>query len=157
MQHLDPLHGLYKPHSWVMPYFLDWGPCGRTVTHSRLYATVLRWFDRGDRDRALNLGVTWINEKDRIQSKQYLTNLDDLMASDVEIGPSIPPAPFCEWLKDLRHGDLIAGGPTTDRVDPVIATVLPGFAWALDRWRLHFPRAPFPYPFWIWPTASEPT
>lgn len=156
MKHLDPARGLYKPHAWVFTYFLDWGACGKQVKHLRLYATALRWYDRGDRDQAVTHGELWIADKDRIQSKQLLTNLGDLMASDVELGPSIPAEPFHLFLGELRHGDLIAGGHVSDRVDPSITAALPGFAWTLDQWRKHFPRAPMPWPFWIWPKPDEP-
>ena len=153
----DATPRLYRPHAWLLPYFIDWGPCGNKVQHARLYATVLRWFDRGDRDIALAHGELWIDEKRRIHSPQHLTNLGDLMASDVLISPYIPPGPFARWLIDLAHGDLITGGKTSDRIDPEIVAVLPGFAWALDRWRAHFPTAPFPYPFWIWPKWDTQT
>lgn len=145
----DPFYGKY---AWANRYLLDWFPCGEVVTQIRLYTTVLRWFDRPRiRWRQLRHGMELVTRDSVINNPQHLTNLADLMDSHVQPSTALPCGPFAAFLADLYDGDLIDGGPVSHPDALELAPILPGYAYALDRWKRYFADHSMPWPFFFFP------
>lgn len=147
----------FRHLAWLLPYYLDWGPCGQEVLMLRGYATVLRWFsdpaDRAFQISHLRLRVVLGRQQ---LDPQLQRNLDDLLDSDIEIGPWVPAGLFGLFLTLLSTGDIIDGGPTDPGWPENLVAIRPGFFFALTQWQSLMPDLGMPWPFWVFPSTLEP-
>lgn len=147
----------FRHLAWLLPYYLDWGPCGQEVFLLRGYATVLRWFeDPGDRAFQIEHLRERVAEGNRALSPQLEQNLTDLLDSDGALGPWLPAGLFGLFLMRLERGDLITGGPTDPGWPPNLVEIRPGFFFALTIWQELMPDLAFPWPFWMFPNMLNP-